>query len=278
MSTYIIKSYAKINLSLNVVGKLKNGLHKIESIVTFLKLSDKIKIKRIKDKKNKVIFSGKFSKNIPKRNTVSVLLDLLKKKKYLKNKKYQINIIKNIPQMSGMGGGSMNAASILRFFIKKKIFLLKKKDVQSICNQIGADVILGMENRNSIIYPSGNIVRSNKKLGLYVLVAKPNFGCSTKEIYRNLRSFSKKLGKKDFKLVNLKRYQNDLEKVALKKYPRLLSLKKRMIKLSNVLFVRMSGSGSSMIGYFSSKKAVINAKKILQRKYKKYWFASSKTI
>ena len=50
MSTYIIKSYAKINLSLNVVGKSKNGLHKIESIVTFLKLSDKIKIKRIREK------------------------------------------------------------------------------------------------------------------------------------------------------------------------------------------------------------------------------------
>ena len=105
MTTYKIKSYAKVNLSLNIIRKKKNGLHEIESIVTFLKLHDKIKIKEIKGKKNKVIFSGKFSKNIPKKNTVSHLLDILEKNKYLKNKKYKINILKNIPQKSGMGGG-----------------------------------------------------------------------------------------------------------------------------------------------------------------------------
>ena len=77
MTTYKIKSYAKVNLSLNIIRKNKNGLHEIESIVTFLKLHDKIKIKEIKGKKNKVIFSGKFSKNIPKKNTVSHLLDIL---------------------------------------------------------------------------------------------------------------------------------------------------------------------------------------------------------
>tara|TARA_B100000029_G_scaffold283143_1_gene277033 strand:- start:16967 stop:17803 length:837 start_codon:yes stop_codon:yes gene_type:complete len=278
MTTYKIKSYAKVNLSLNIIRKKKNGLHEIESIVTFLKLHDKIKIKEIKGKKNKVIFSGKFSKNIPKKNTVSHLLDILEKNKYLKNKKYKINILKNIPQKSGMGGGSMNASSILIFLIKKKIIYLKKKEIKSICNQVGSDVILGLENKNSIIYPKGDVIRNNKKLGLNTLVVKPNFGCSTKEIYSNLRSFSKIEGKKNFNLVNLARYENDLEKVALKKYPSLLSLKKSMTKVKGVIFVRMSGSGSSMIGYFSSKKAVINAKKILQRKYKKYWFASSKTI
>ena len=177
-----------------------------------------------------------------------------------------------------MGGGSMNASSILIFLIKKKIIYLKKKEIKSICNQVGSDVILGLENKNSIIYPKGDVIRNNKKLGLNTLVVKPNFGCSTKEIYSNLRSFSKIEGKKNFNLVNLARYENDLEKVALKKYPSLLSLKKSMTKVKGVIFVRMSGSGSSMIGYFSSKKAVINAKKILQRKYKKYWFASSKTI
>ena len=87
MSAYIIKSYAKINLSLNVVGKSKNRLHKIESIVTFLKLSDKIKIKKIKDKKNKVVFSGKFSKNIPKKKySISFIRYFGKKKIYRKQK------------------------------------------------------------------------------------------------------------------------------------------------------------------------------------------------
>tara|TARA_A100001015_G_scaffold228618_1_gene258349 strand:+ start:2269 stop:2700 length:432 start_codon:yes stop_codon:yes gene_type:complete len=119
MSSYKIKSYAKVNLALNVTGKLKK-LHKIESIVSFINLHDLILIKKIQSSKHQVIFYGKFSKNIKKNNTVSNLLDILDKNKFLKNKKYLIKIKKNIPQKAGLGGGSMNSANILNFFKKKK--------------------------------------------------------------------------------------------------------------------------------------------------------------
>ena len=61
-----IKSHAKVNLALNIVGKTSN-LHKIESIIAFVYLHDIILIKSIKSKKNKIFFSGKFSKNIKKK-------------------------------------------------------------------------------------------------------------------------------------------------------------------------------------------------------------------
>ena len=80
MSLSKIKSYAKLNLALNVVGK-NSSLHKIESIVAFVKLSDEIKIQKIKSKKHEISFYGKFSKNIGKKNTISNLLNLLEKKK-----------------------------------------------------------------------------------------------------------------------------------------------------------------------------------------------------
>ena len=77
-----IKSYAKINLSLNVLGKLKSNLHKIESLVSFLTLSDDIFIKKIKSKNHKVKFFGKFSKKISKNNnTIVNLLKILEDKK-----------------------------------------------------------------------------------------------------------------------------------------------------------------------------------------------------
>ena len=63
MSYFKLKSHAKINLALNVTGKIKS-LHKIESIVSFLTLHDEIFIKSIKDKNHIVKFIGKFSKNI----------------------------------------------------------------------------------------------------------------------------------------------------------------------------------------------------------------------
>ncbi len=61
-------------------------------------------------------------------------------------------------------------------------------------------------------------------------------------------------------------------------HPKLLEIKKKMLKLPKILFVRMTGSGSSMIGYFKSKKATINAAKLLKKNYRHYWCTVSKTV
>ena len=81
-----IRSYAKINLALNVIKKISN-FHKIESIVSFISLHDEILIKKINSKNHIISFTGKFSKNIGKINTVSKLLNILDNKKLLKNNK-----------------------------------------------------------------------------------------------------------------------------------------------------------------------------------------------
>ena len=128
MNNFVIKSYAKINLALNVIGK-KIKLHKIESIISFIDLHDLITLKQIKKKNHKVIFKGEFSKNISKINTVTSLLKLLDKKNLLNYKKFEIKIVKNIPQEAGMGGGSMNAASLINFFISKKMLKIKKNEL-----------------------------------------------------------------------------------------------------------------------------------------------------
>jgi len=277
-----IKSYAKINLSLGILGKLKSENHKIESIVSFINLYDDISIKKINKKKHQIIFYGQFSKKIPKKNTISKLLNILDKKKLLHNKKYRIKINKKIPTMSGLGGGSMNSSSILRYFLKKNKIYMKYEDVLNITNKIGSDVILGIQKKPMILKEDGKIIFLNKKFDFYTLVIKPNFGCSTKKIYKSVRTFSKpllnykKMSNPDVrKIINL---NNDLETVAFKLYPTLNRIKKYMLKLPNIIFVRMTGSGSSIIGYFISKKASINAAKILKKKYKNYWCILSKTI
>ena len=89
-----IKSYAKINLSLGVTGKLKSGYHTIESLISFLTLYDEIKIRKIKNKDHKVHFVGKFSKGINKNNTVTSLLKILDKNNLLNSQKYFIKIKK----------------------------------------------------------------------------------------------------------------------------------------------------------------------------------------
>ena len=120
MRAYKINSRAKINLNLNVIKKLKK-FHLIESLVCFINLSDKIYISKLSSKYHKVKFIGKFSKNLSKKNTITKLLSLLDRDNVLK-KKYKILIKKEIPPESGMGGGSMNAANLLNYFYKKKIY------------------------------------------------------------------------------------------------------------------------------------------------------------
>lgn len=278
-----IKSYAKINISLGVLGKLKSKLHKIESLIAFLNFYDEIFIKKIKNKEHKVVFIGKFSKGISKSNTIIKLLRILDNKKILKNQKYFIKINKKIPQKSGLGGGSMNAASIFKYLLNKQKIKLNKREILLICSKIGSDVAIGMQNKTSILYSNGKIKSlNNKNLKFYTLSVRPNFGCSTKSIYRKVKNFSRPIFKKNNKLnfnnKFLSNIKNDLEIPAFHQHPALKKIKIFLEKVDKVLFVRMTGSGSTIVGYFNSKKTALNAKKILKKNYKSYLCILSKTI
>ena len=280
MRKFKIKSYAKINISLGILNKLKSKLHKIESLFTFINLHDEIFIKNINSKNHKIIFYGKFSKGIFKNNTISKLLKVLEKK--LNGQKYLIKVNKKIPLKSGMGGGSMNASSLFNFLIKSKKLNLSSIEVAKISSRIGSDVIIGLHKNASILYGDGNIKNLNNKINLYTLLVKPNFGCSSKNIYNHVKSFSNPVFKKN-KSINinynfLSKLRNDLEEPAFRKYPKLKKIKKFMEKLDKILFVNMTGSGSTIVGYFITKKTALNAIKILNKKYKNYWCILSKTI
>jgi len=277
-----VKSWAKINLSLNVIKRLSNKYHNIESLITFIKIYDEIKIKVLNEREHKIYFTGRFSKGIPKNNTILKLLNLLEKKKIIKNKKFEIKIKKNIPQKSGMGGGSMNAASVLKYLIKKKIIKISNKKALEVAYKVGSDVVLGLERKNSILFKNGEVGRLKNKINLHVLIVKPNIACSTKDIYANVKKYSKSSynnkNKRFFKKSYLAESRNDLENVVFKKYPKIKSLKYFILNLPNILFARMTGSGSALVAYFKSKKAANNAAKVFKSKYKNYWYIVSKTI
>jgi 4-diphosphocytidyl-2-C-methyl-D-erythritol kinase len=281
MNNFKIKSYAKINLALNVTGK-NNKQHKIESIISFIDLHDLIYLKKTNNKNHIIFFRGKYSKNINKKNTVTTLLELLDKKNFLNNKKFEIKIIKNIPQEAGMGGGSMNAASLINFFINKKILRLRKNELIKLTSKIGSDVILGIKPSNTILSSNGKIKRYDKNIKLHTLIVKPNFGCSTKYVYSKVKSFSKSQfnfpKQKMFRTEYLQTLNNDLEKIAFKKYPRLKKIKSFLLTTPNNIFVRMSGSGSSIVAYFDSKRECSNAYNQFKRKFNSYWCIISKTI
>ena len=113
-------------------------------------------------------------------------------------------------------------------------------------------------------------------------MVKPNFGCSTKVIFNRVRHYSKpqlsKIRSKNIDFNLMSKLKNDLEIISTKKYPRLQKLRDYFLNIDKNSYVRMSGSGSTIVGYFKSKKAALNAKKLLRKNYKNYWCNLSKTI
>ncbi len=276
-----LKSHAKINLALNVTGKNKS-LHKIESIISFIDLHDVISIKKIRGDKHNISFQGKFAKGIGKKNTVQKLFQILDQERLLQNKKFRVSITKNIPQQAGLGGGSINAASILNFLNKNKLIKISKKKILKVCSEIGSDVILGIEPSSSVLLSNNKIKKFLNCPTLNMLLIKPNFGCATKKIYSNVRNFTKPKfnnpKKNMFGYKFLKNQSNALEGVANSKYPQLKNIKLFLEKTNNPEFVRMTGSGSIVIAFYRSIKDCNLAKVQFKRKFKNCWLNVSKTI
>ena len=275
-----IKSYAKVNIHLSTLGIYSSNYHKVESLICFTNLHDEIKVNQNNKSVHVVKFYGKYGKQVPSQNTVTCLLKLIDKKQLFRGKTFEIKIKKNIPLQSGMGGGSMNAASLIRYFLKKKILKLNTKEINKLCFKIGSDVILGLDNKLKIIKGKKKIIKLKRKIRLYMIFVKPNFGCNTSKIYKMNKKYSKPIltNNKLIKFKNLLSLKNDLEQPAFKSYPELKKIKEYLYKMPNIKFARMTGSGSTIVGYFSTKKHSLTALKIIKKKYKNYWCICAKTI
>ena len=287
MKNFKIKSYCKINLSLRVIKKLNNNYHNIISLITFCDLHDVISISKTRSSRDKISFSGKFKKGINKKsNTVTKILNLLRRTKLLENQTFKINIRKNIPHGSGLGGGSSNAADLLNYFNSEMKLKLSKKKIKQLANQIGFDVPVNLERQNTLLTGKRDeILRLNQKFKLNLLIVYPNLICSTKRIYEKNKKISLSTPQSFFciknnkKLINLlKNENNDLEETVIKIYPKVKKIIEYIKSIKGCYFSRITGSGSACFGIFSNMKNAIYAQKLIKLKYPNYWCVVSKTI
>ena len=275
-----LSSYAKINLSLRINSKRKDGLHEIQSYFCLINLTDRIKLKEIKQKKDKIFFKGPFSKLVNKKdNSIINLFKFLRKLKLISNY-YSVTIYKNIPVFGGLGGGTGNAASILKALLKGKVS-------ESLLNK--AESIIGTDLR-LFFYKQGFLsnlktITHFQKKKLFFILIKPNVRCSTREIYSKVRKYSKKRLLAQNKIYTKNKFisvlsheNNDLQSIVEKKYP---LIKKLLLTIRNekgCCFSRMTGSGSVCYGLFKDQ---ITAKKALNKlkiKFPKFWFSFAKTV
>ena len=277
----VIKSYSKINLTLKVNSKSRNGLHEIQSLYCLITLFDKIEINKTKKNEDKINFKGPFKKLVNvKNNTVVNLLKNLRKLNLISNY-YSITITNNIPVFGGLGGGSSNAAFILKFLLKNKVnndLLDKLKGI------IGTDLKLFFK-RQAFLKNLKTIIKLKKNQKLYFLLIQPKIRCSTKEIYSKVRKFSKKerfnnniVNSRKFFLNYLIQNRNDLQFIVERKNPYIKKLLADIKNEKGCFLSRMTGSGSVCYGLFNNqviaKRAYINLKK----QHPKLWFSLAKTV
>ena len=194
---------------------------------------------------------------------------------------YSLTVIKNIPVFSGLGGGTSNAASILKFLLKDRI---TKNILNKVDKLIGSDLRLFFY-KQGFLENLKNIKVIKKKQKLFFLLLRPNINCSTREIFSKVKRYSKKkefsFGKIDTKskfINHISNQKNELQLIVEKKYPIIKTLLIDINTKKGCYFSRMSGSGSVCYGLFNGESSAKNALNEIKTRYPKFWFSIAKTV
>lgn len=279
MKTITLKAPAKVNLTLEIVKKLPNGYHELRTVMAKLRnIFDEITIKFHPNKSGIIIKSN--SKNIPlgKENICRKAAE-----KYFEKIKKQAGIVieikKEIPVCAGLGGGSSDAAAVLKIlnkFYKNKI---SDKELEKIASQTGKDIPFFLSSKNAAFLDRmGDRIKNSSELPkLYFLIVNPGIRISTSwafgETHEHRNLGDKGISVKMFQYIQkrdidkiISNLYNDFEPVIEKKYPIIKKVKDNLINLgaSSAL---MTGSGSTIFGIFKDKKTVSKAKKTMKKYY-----------
>lgn len=284
MNSIDLKSRAKVNLSIDVLGKREDGYHLVEMIMQTIDLYDKLKITEIEE--NSILIKSN-SLDIPlnEDNIMYKAVNLLKNQFNIE-KGIEISIEKNIPVAAGMAGGSSNAAAVLVGLNKLWNLGLSENELKDIGLKLGADVPFCITGGSALAEGIGEELTNIKGLpeGLNILVCKPNIFVSTKEVYQSLNMDKVKrrpknkelidaLQKEDVKFIS-ENMVNVLEEVTSLKYSEIGQIEDIMIK-NKALGSMMSGSGPTVFGLFDNKDCAIKAKEDLQAKYNQVYLVKS---
>ncbi|GIM30971.1 4-(cytidine 5'-diphospho)-2-C-methyl-D-erythritol kinase [Paraclostridium bifermentans] len=284
MNSIDLKSRAKVNLSIDVLGKREDGYHLVEMIMQTIDLYDKLKITEIEE--NSILIKSN-SLDIPlnEDNIMYKAVNLLKNQFNIE-KGIEISIEKNIPVAAGMAGGSSNAAAVLVGLNKLWNLGLSENELKDIGLKLGADVPFCITGGSALAEGIGEKLTNIKGLpeDLNILVCKPNIFVSTKEVYQSLNMDKVKrrpqnkelidaLQKEDVKFIS-ENMVNVLEEVTSLKYSEIGQIEDIMIK-NKALGSMMSGSGPTVFGLFDNKDCAIKAKEDLQAKYNQVYLVKS---
>lgn len=253
-----IKAYAKINISLDIVGKRESdGYHLLKMIMQNIDLYDEISIE--KQKKDITISCNKSYVPTDSRNLAYKAASLFKET-YSIEDGVHINIAKNIPVSAGLAGGSTDAAAVLK--LMNKIFEVNasNEELMKLGLKLGADIPYCINGGTALCEGIGEKITALQPFKDKILVlVKPSFGVSTKEVYKAFNLDRVRVHPKTENLIKAMKQddlyyvannmKNLLENVTLRKHNILIKIKEDMNRYGAVGSM-MSGSGPSVFAFF----------------------------
>lgn len=275
MKNLVVRSYAKINICLNVKGRRKDGFHDLDMVMVPVELHDSILMTEAKSADNNLVSVDDYTSGDVHYNTASTALRLMDEK-YNIDMKFRVLIHKVIPMQAGLGGGSSNAAFVIKGLNQCLKLNIPQEELIGIAKQIGSDVPFFIpcvparcKGRGEIFEPIS--IRNN----YIVIIVKPGVGCSTKEVFDLSDSMDLPTGDVDAVVKALeegdddllaKSIFNSLEEPACKMVPEIQIIKQKLLD-AGLSIVSMTGSGSAVFALSTDSKLVKRVGRLLEDDY-----------
>jgi 4-diphosphocytidyl-2-C-methyl-D-erythritol kinase len=248
---------AKINLGLHVAGKRADGYHDIETVFYPVPLRDALEV--VRADKTSFTQSGIRPDVAPEDNLVMKALHALEKKYALPPT--AVYLKKNIPFGAGLGGGSADAAFMLKLLNTFAELNIGDRELEETAASIGADCPFFIRNKPALATGTGNVLEplSLSLKGYMLYIVKPDVHISTREAYSLVEPSKPALPLPDVISRPVTEWKahlvNDFEPGIFKRCPVIGEIKERLYALGAV-YASMSGSGSSVFGLFETEKAL----------------------
>ena len=259
-----LKSYAKINLTLDILGKREDGYHEISSIMQEIDLHDVVTLSDLGENTIEVSCSDS---SIPSVDNLVYKAAYLLKQTFHLTKGVHISVQKNIPIGAGLGGGSSNAAAVLKGLNMLWDLKLSSKDLIQLGSQLGSDVPFFIQGKSCLVEGRGDLVTPVSLPSFEILLVIADFSISTQAAYEQLRKVGKeKASEKLLTEFSFSHFHNDFEESLFLQYPRLKAIKEELLA-QGASAALVSGSGSCVYGVYSNA-GMLRAHSTMDKKYK----------
>lgn len=247
---------AKINLGLNIVSKREDGYHNLETVFFPLLIKDALEIIVSSQNEDQFITSGLKVTNVASDNLVMKALKLMRT--LYEIPPLEIHLLKNIPFGAGIGGGSADAAFMLKLLNTKFELDATSQELADIALKLGADCPFFIYNKPMYATGIGEVLEDiNLSLdGYFLVLIKPDIHVSTKDAFANINPQASSVSAKDIVKLPVEEWKdrlvNDFEKSIFSLYPTIEHIKNKLYALG-ASYASMSGSGSSVYAIFDKK-------------------------